>query len=208
MGNNRIKAVIFDLGNVLIDFNHGIAAKRISEFSDKSVGEIYNLFFDSGLTALFESGRITPAEFFLRIRELLHLKLDYEKFLPVWNEIFFLSERNRAVYSLAKALRENYKLALLSNINILHFQYLKKTFPVFDAFHYFITSFELGCTKPDPQIYKKTLDILRVPAASVVYTDDRVELVQCASKLDIRSFVFKDVEQLKKDLSSAGININ
>ena len=207
--SNGVKAIIFDLGNVLIDFNHMSAAKRISAFTTKSPQEVFNLFFDSGLTGIFEEGKISPEEFFSNVKELLNLKLDYAGFLPVWNEIFFLTEKNQAVYNLAKTLKSHYKLALLSNINILHFDYLKKNFThLFGAFHNIITSFELGFRKPHPLIYKKALDILGVKPQEAFYTDDRPELVSAARQLGTRSFIFKGIEQLKKDLLDSGISID
>jgi len=205
MDNNKIKAIIFDLGNVLVDFNHKRAAERISKFTDKSPQEIFNLFFDSELTGLFEEGRISPQEFFLKVKEMLNLKLDYDGFVPIWNGIFFLTEKNLAVYNLAKQLKNCYKLALLSNINILHFDYLKKKFPVFDAFHNIITSYEVGFRKPHPLIYKKTLSVLEASPNQVFYTDDRPELAESAKELGIRGFVFRGIEQLKKDLINSGI---
>ena len=208
MDNHHIKAIIFDLGNVLIDFDHTIAAKRISGFTDKIPQEIFNLFFDSNLTSLFEEGRILPLEFFSKVKEMLNLKLDYAEFLPIWNEIFFLTKKNQAVYYLAKTLKNNYRMALLSNINILHLDYLKKNFSIFDAFHYIITSFELGFRKPHPSIYQKTLDILEVPPYNVFYTDDRAELIETACRLGIHGFTFKGIKQLKKDLLVSNIRIN
>ena len=221
--SNGIKAIIFDLGNVLIDFDHSIAAKRISQFipletrgkdrvsltgfTDKAEQEIFNLFFDSQLTGLFEEGKISALEFYSQIKKILNLKLDYDEFLPIWNEIFFLSERNLAVYNLAKILKSRYKLALLSNINILHFDYLKKNFlHLFDAFHHIITSFEAGFRKPHPLIYQKALDILEVLPPNVFYTDDRPELAENACKLGIRGFAFRGIEQLKKNLLDTGSN--
>ena len=59
-----IKAIIFDLGNVLIGFDHQIAVKRILAHTPMSEGEIYNLFFDSTLTRVFEEGKISPLLFF------------------------------------------------------------------------------------------------------------------------------------------------
>jgi len=206
--NHKIQAIIFDLGRVLIDFDHTIAAKRIAKFTDQTVPEIFNFFFDSKLTGLFEEDKITPLEFFSEVRSALNLRLDYQAFVPIWNEIFFLSEENLAVYQLAKSLRAKYKIMLLSNTNILHFEYLKKSFPVFDVFHHIITSFEVGFQKPHPLIYKKALTVLETPAEEVFYTDDRSELVEAARNLRIRGFVFRGVEQLKKDLMGAGVNIN
>ena len=109
--NHVIKAIIFDLGNVLVDFDHTIAAKKASKFSDKSPKEIFSIFFNSELISLFEEGKVTPVEFFSEIKKLLNLKLDYDKFVSFWNEIFFLTPENHEVYNLAKALKKNYTLA-------------------------------------------------------------------------------------------------
>lgn len=203
-----IKAIIFDLGNVLIDFDHGIAARRVAAFSNKSPQEIRDFFFDSELTGLFEEGRLSPEGFFLKIKEELGLRLDYGQFVPIWNEIFFLTEKNHKVYNLTQALKDRYKLALLSNIDILHFTYLKKTFPhLLDAFQHVLTSYELTLRKPHPLIYQKTLEILKVAPEEVFYTDDRAELIRGAKELGIRGVVFKDVEQLKSNLLDAGIKV-
>ncbi|MFZ2356318.1 MAG: HAD-IA family hydrolase, partial [Candidatus Omnitrophota bacterium] len=131
-----------------------------------------------------------------------------EQFLPIWNEIFVLSQKNKDLYILAKALKKDYKLAVLSNINILHFEYIEKNFSVFDAFDNVITSYQLGARKPQVEIYNRTLEMLNTPAECAFYTDDRPELIKAASKLGIKAFVFVGVEQFKKDLLKSGININ
>ena len=203
--NHNIKAIIFDLGNVLIDFDHRIAAERVAHFTNKSTQEIFAFFFDSELTGLFEEGKISPQVFFLKVKEALDLKLSYGSFVPIFNEIFFLSQKNRAVYHLARQLKEKYKLALLSNVNRLHFDYVRKKFPVFDPFHNIVLSCEVGLRKPDPSIYQKIIDILQVPAQSIFYTDDRQELIDGANSLGIQGFVFKDIDKLKRDLSHKGV---
>ncbi len=207
MQNNLPKAIIFDLGNVLIDFDHRIAARRLSKFTDNTPEEIFNLFFDSKLTNLFEEGKIQPEDFFLEVKKILHASIGYREFLPIWNEIFFLSDKNRQVYRLAKILRQKYKLALLTNINMLHLEYLKSNFSVFDVFHRVLASCELGLTKPDPLIYQKTLNILGLGPEETVYFDDRPELIAAASRLGVRSFLFSSVKQLKEDLASYIIDL-
>jgi putative hydrolase of the HAD superfamily len=137
---------------------------------------------------------------------MLNLRLSYGEFLPIWNEIFFLTPQNRAVHSLARSLSANYKLAVLSNINSLHFDYVKEKFPVFDAFHRVFTSFEFGMIKPHPLIYGKALAELGVTPEETFYTDDRQELIVEAAKLGIKSFVYKTPEKLKEDLASCGID--
>ena len=201
----EIKSVIFDLGRVLVDFDHRISARKIAAYSDKNEEEILKLFFDSPVTAEFEAGKSTPQEFFLRIKEMLSLRMSYEEFVPAWNEIFSFSEKNRQVYTLALKLKKRYKTALLSNVNLLHFEYIKKTFPILDAFHAVITSFEAGCVKPSACIYNSALKLLESSPAQTFYTDDREELILSARELGIRGFTFKGVEQLKSDLHTSGV---
>lgn len=208
MMQDVVKAIIFDLGNVLIDFDHSIAAKKIAKLSDKRIEEIFGLFFDSGITVQFERGEISPGDFFRRVRQILNITISYEEFLPIWNGIFFFSRKNEEVYNLARSLRNRYKLAVLSNINVLHYEYIKKNFNVLGIFDAVFASYELGLVKPDYYIYEKTIKSLETAPQNVFYTDDRPELVRGASRLGIRSFVFKGVQQLKEDMACSGIKIN
>jgi FMN phosphatase YigB (HAD superfamily) len=202
-----IKAIVFDLGNVLISFDHAIAARRIAKLSHKSLEEIYRLFFDSDLTQHFEEGKLSSQDFFLQVKEMLGLSIEYEEFLPIWNEIFFLTDENHQVYGIAKGLTATHTTALLSNINELHFNYLKARFPVFDVFHHLFASYALGAIKPNPSIYKKALETLKVKPDEAFYVDDRAELIEKASLLGMRAFLYRGPAQLIKDLSSCGIDI-
>lgn len=127
--------------------------------------------------------------------------------MPIWNEIFFLSEKNSAICNLAYTLKNRYRIALLSNINILHFEYIKKTFFVLNNFSNIIASYKVGFRKPHPEIYSIALRALGVSPENCFYTDDRPELIESARELGIKGFVFKSAEQLKKDLLDSGVNI-
>ena len=208
MGNSRIKVILCDLGNVLVDFNHQAAAKRISKFCAKSPQEIFELFFDSPATNYFERGKVSPGEFYLQVKEMLDLKLSYDSFVPIWNDIFFLSAKNRSVYRLVNILRASYKTAMLSNINLLHYEYLKKSFPVFGVFDKLFLSFEMGLNKPDKETYKKVIAAMQVSPQEIFYIDDRAELMQSANSLGIKGCVFSDFPQLTNDLLDAGITFS
>lgn len=203
----EIKVVLFDLGRVLVDFNHMRSAQRISGFCSKSPQEICDLFFESPATVAFEAGKITPQKFYLEVKELLGLKLSYDSFVPIWNDIFFLNAQNRSVYGLVNDLHANYKTAMLSNINALHYEYLKKNFPVFGVFDRVFLSFELGLIKPDKEIYKRVIGDLEVSPQEIFYTDDRPELVESAKSLGIRGCVFSNFSRLVNDIADSGISL-
>ena len=64
MANNGYDSILCDLGNVLINFDHRVAVKKILGLTPKKEEDIYQLFFDSGLTKLYEEGKITSLDFF------------------------------------------------------------------------------------------------------------------------------------------------
>jgi len=202
---SEIKVVLFDLGRVLVDFDHKRAAQRIASFCPKTALEIYNLFFESQVTVAFEAGKITPEDFYREVKNTLNLKLSYESFVPIWNDIFFLSPKNRSVFRLVNSLRSGYQTAMLSNINVLHYEYVKKNFPVFGVFDKVFLSFELGAIKPDKKIYEQVIARLQVGPQEIFYTDDRPDLVESAKSLGIKGCVFTNFQQLVNDIAGAGI---
>lgn len=203
--DKAIKVILFDLGNVLIDVDYGAAVKRIMHFCRKQDQDLVGTLMRSEITGFFEEGRFSAQEFFLKLKELIGLEISYERFVPIWNEIFFLSAKNRFVYSIANSLRQNYKIAILSNINILHYDYISTHFPIFSIFDEVFVSFKMGAIKPQPVIYRKATEALGVMPDEIFYTDDREDLVKSAEALGIKSFLFTGVDKLRRDLEGLGV---
>ena len=207
MKNNvkEIEAVIFDLGNVLIGFDHTIAVKKILRHTRKKSKDIYDLFFDSNLTQEFEKGKTGTLEFFEQIKDALELKISYGEFLPIWNEIFFSKPESE---DFVGSLNSGIKLALLSNINQLHYEYIREEFSstigLFEP-DKIIPSFRTGFIKPDKEIYDLALKALGVSRESVVYVDDRLDLIEAALGYGIKSIQFKSAKELKQKFQDLGI---
>ena len=158
--------ILFDLGNVLMDFDHHIAVRKIKPFCGLDEKDIYNLFFDSTITDRFEKGLISSFDFFQEAKRLLNAKISYEEFVPIWNEIFI---PHPGMLEVLELLKDNYSLYLVSNINELHFKYLEEKFKeYFRYFSYIFLSYELNLRKPDEKIYKFILDYLKLPAPNVI----------------------------------------
>ena len=201
----QYKLIIFDLGNVLINFNHWIATNKFMKQSNRGLDYIYNLLFDSEFTKSFEEGKITGEEFFFAVKKELQLDIDYNQFLPIWNEIFYLTSDNVEVYQLANVLKTRFKIIVLSNINQLHFEYLKNNFRIFDAFERIVLSYKVGARKPDTKIYKYALDLFSLSPQEAFYFDDRADLIEAAGRLSIKAIQFKTPSDLKSALFNAGI---
>lgn len=199
----KIKAIIFDLGNVLIKFDHTIAARKLSKKSPYSEKKIHDLIFDSEIVAHYEIGKIKTRDFFRQLRKILKLKISDYELRRVWNEIF---SPNSSVERLVKKLKKRFCIILLSNINFSHYAYLKKRFSILKEFNKIILSFREKVRKPHPEIYKKAIKVSGCLPQEIIYIDDREDLVSSAEKLGINSLCFKGVNDLKKNLGKYGIN--
>jgi putative hydrolase of the HAD superfamily len=199
---NKYDAIICDLGNVLVNFDHRVAVKKILSCTPKKEEDIYDLFFDSGLTELYEEGKILPGEFFQRVRDYLELNMEFDDFLAVWNDIFFEIPLNKKMHDFLRKAKSTHKLVMLSNLNVTHFEFLKEKLDIFEEFDKLIFSYEVGYRKPAPEIYKAALDSAGSPPEKSFYIDDRRDLVEAAGRLGIRGLVFdgeKAFERILKE---------
>ncbi len=198
--SDRRGLILCDLGNVLIRFDHRIAVRRILPYTSKTFQEVYGYFFDSPLTQAYEEGRCSSRQFFARLKKDLALDgLTYKRFVPVWSEIFF---PNPGILALLKTLRRRWRLHLISNINALHYAYIRRKFPghlrVFDKV---VLSYKVGAQKPHPRIYRCALSVKgRRASGRVLYVDDRPDLIRAARRLGLRSIRFRSLRDFKKEL--------
>lgn len=213
MAKNKYDTVLCDLGNVLINFDHRIAVKKIEGCIPKKEEEIYQLFFDSDITKDYEEGKISSLDFFKKIKDLLGLDMGgsksisiwYSNFLPIWNNIFFEESINKSMQNFLKGLKGKYKLVMISNINETHFEYLKNSMPIFKEFDKLILSYEIGFRKPAKEIYEAALKSVNTEASKVFYVDDRKDLIEAASKLGIKGITFTGEEALKKIIEELSV---
>ena len=195
--NNQYDTILCDLGNVLINFDHRIAVRKILEHTPKGEEDIYNLFFDSGLTELYEEGKIDPKEFFRRVKEFLKIDIDQDEFFPIWNEIFFEVPLNKKMHEFLKNTKNNHKLVMVSNLNITHFEHLRNKMDIFDVFDKLILSYEVGRRKPASEIYEAALDSVGTKREKSFYIDDRRDLIEVAAKMGINGIVFDGDEAFR-----------
>lgn len=200
----RYETIVFDLGNTLIGFDHMISARKFTNLFRLDSKKVYSLFFDSAITRLFERGLIAPKEFHRLVVQELGIHLPYHDFTAIWNDIFW---EDKGSCSLARELKESYgyRLFLLSNINRLHFEYIRKKFDIISIFDEVILSFMVGAIKPDKLIFDDMVRRAGGDRAKVVYIDDREDLITEAGRLGIDAIRYAGSEALAGALRERGI---
>ena len=194
--------IVFDLGNTLIRFDHSISAKKLANLCGIDSKKIYDAFFDSEITRAFETGLISPREFYIRASHYLGVKLPYKDFVAIWNDIFWEDEE---MCELARSLKKSYKLFLLSNINRLHFEHIRSKFDIINIFDEVILSFMVGAIKPDRLIFEDVVKRAGGDKDKLLYIDDREDLIKEARVLGIESLRFEGADKLKKTMHEIGV---
>ena len=199
---DRIKAIAFDLGRVLFDFDFMAGLDKIKDRMTLPPEKIIDAMLKEHFTDDFERGLISPEEFFRRFKAKTGLRLSYDDFVPVWCDIFTLKEDT---LHLVRSLKPDYKLLLISNINELHWRFLAERFPeVFALFDELILSFEVKEIKPSPKIYDILLAKARCTREELVYIDDRADLVGPAREQGLQAIRFESAQQCSKELEAFG----
>ncbi len=201
--HKKTKAILFDLGNVILDFDFTPAFRKLSGASRRSAAEIKTFFLSSGLEALYDGGKISSRQFYAHVKKELKHGLDYAKFRKIWNEIFTL---NREIADLIRRLHPHYRLVLISNTNEMHYEYIRLKYPVMRHFDRKILSFKEKIRKPDARIYRKAIKACRAVAGEIFYIDDREDLTEAASALGLKTFTYKNnAKELTKKMKETGI---
>ncbi len=188
---------LFDMGNVILPFDHMISCRKLADQYDLDAHEIYDTIFTSGLARKFEEGKITGMQFYKKCLELLKLQIDYNECRNLWSDIF---TENKEVSNIVLSLKKKHELILLSNTNEWHMAYVRDKFDIINKFDKYILSYEVGYLKPHPKIYEiaKTVAFHK---DNIIYIDDIAEYVEAANKLAITAIHFTDAQKLKRDLS-------
>ncbi len=193
-----LKAVIFDLGGVLVRTLDPQPRQRLAARLGISPGELSQLVFDSETARLATLGAITTEEHWQAVREALGLSPD--EFTTVPREFWDGDRLDLALVDFLRALRQRYRTALLSNAWDDLRRVMEEHWRITDAFDEIVISAEVGLAKPDVRVFTLTLARLGVLPAEAVFVDDFPENIQAASRVGLQTILFQSPEQALDDL--------
>ena len=195
-------AVVFDIGNVLINVRHdlfhqflldnGVAVRSLDEFQ-RSIR-----LFD------FECGRISSNAFLSGIRVMLGNNVSVDELAHQFNDMFTPADE---MLDLLHQIRASHQVFLLSNTNDLHWRHLTKHYALDKAVHGYVVSFQAGVMKPDPRIYRYFMDQQGLRAEDIVFLDDRPENIEAANDLGWNAIHHISVPASRKKMLDFGIQI-
>ena len=193
MKNDKIKNIIFDLGDVILNIDVPIASKSFADLSGREQSEILTIFKESEIFRQFETGLMDEPTFRNYVREILNFPdLSDEAIDTAWNSLLLDLPPERV--ELLKGLATQYRLFLLSNTSSIHITQVNKILEAStgvakldDLFEIVFLSYEMGLMKPDTRIYQEVLDKAGLNAEETLFLDDNADNIRGAAQLGIET---------------------
>ncbi len=178
--------VLFDIGRVLLDFDFESSLQRLLPEGVPDSRQRLERLLDRKDD--FESGKISVGDYTEWALDVMGSDATHEEFHQAWRDIFTVNE---PMWRVARRLvADGHKLVLFSNINGIHAPWIYEEYPEFELFHGAVLSFEVGCIKPQPEIYQHALQEYGMDPAETLYIDDLPQNVEAGRAQGIRAWQY------------------
>jgi putative hydrolase of the HAD superfamily len=199
----KVRAIIFDIGRVLVRIDVGRAMAGLAENVALTPEELWSALEKHPSWLDWQEGRLTPRDFYLSVTKRFGVTLTFEQFTEIWNRV--LDPQPILGEAFLAPLAKKYRLCLLSNTDPIHVAHMESSYDFFRFFPHRIYSCAVGVSKPNPLIYRAALRACKVEAKDAIYIDDIAAYAEAARRLGLAGIVFHSAEQLAGELRALGV---
>jgi epoxide hydrolase-like predicted phosphatase len=202
------KAVVFDVGGVLIDLHSEAASCELVEkygFQSETFAALTRSSFEShsrSITELAMIGCVGTAEYLDAFLDECSVKdLDGLRV----NRLSVVGHERANVFAIVEELkRAGLTCCILSNTIPLHWDKLSSPgeYPSLALFDHVFASHLIGCAKPEEACFSFVANALNIPMSECLLVDDTPLNVDRAKAVGWQAILFRDAAQLKRDLNN------
>jgi putative hydrolase of the HAD superfamily len=202
----NLRAVLFDFGMVLSTSPVMSAHKNLLEISALNA-DVFDRHYWAHRHA-YDEGKFTGEAYWQQVASDAGIKLSSEQIANlITADILMWGGINAPMLEWARSIgRAGFKTGILSNIGFELATAMEKNFPWVKEFKYTIWSCRLAMAKPDPKIYRCAQEKLDEAPQETLFIDDREENIRAAREFGFLGILFKDVDQLRRDLKEQGLS--
>jgi len=203
----KIDFIYFDLGKVILDFDHRIGCESVASLADISAEEVDRALFATWLEVKYETGLVDCEQFHAEFCQSTQSNISIEDLLFAMSDIF---TPNLAIFPLLAQLRAaNLPIGILSNTCKAHWELVYNRYTILrEFFEPLILSYEVQSMKPDPTIYHRAIEMAGCGVGKCFFVDDRQENVDGANAAGMDAVLYRSVPELVQGLVDRGIEIN
>jgi putative hydrolase of the HAD superfamily len=150
----------------------------------------------------YDEGKLTGLQFWKNLVRDAKLNLDDEAIdaLNLWDARMWTTQ-NPAMLAWQRALKQHgIRTAILSNMGDTVLANMEREFDWLPRFDVLVWSFQHKMAKPDPAIYRLTLERLGTRPEETLFIDDRQANIDAARALGLIGIQFTNVEHLREQL--------
>ena len=197
-----IRALVFDLAGVLLDFG---GPESVYKMSDRRVGdkEFFRFWSEAKCAHDLHCGRCTPEAFARHAVRELGLPVTSARFLSEYQT--WLRGPYPGALEMLGGLRPRYRVACLSNTDPLNVQRFDEELHLQDWFDECFYSNEMGLRKPDPEAYLHVSNALDIPPKEIAFFDDSITCVDGAIDVGMHAHHVTGFEDLVMRLTQMGV---
>ena len=198
------RAVISDLGRVVLWFDNNVFLRKLAGKAGRSFEEVRSAVHgDLDLLRRFDAGAVTPAGFLEQVTSAVGARVPYGEFYAIYSDIF--TPNPPVIDVLSKVKAAGYKTLLLSNTDPERFGFVRRRFPEILFFDDYVLSYELKLLKPDPAIYFAAARKAGCRPDECVFIDDMEENVAGAVAAGLAGILYKPETDLATELEKLGL---
>lgn len=202
-----IKAIIFDMGGVLVDLDIEDCKKAFKErLGYYDIDEIIDACHQKGIYGDLEEGILSADDFRSIVLAGSRPDAVAEDVDEAMSHILVGIEPYKA--EMLKRLSEKYELYMLSNNNPICVRYSRKMFedagiPLDNIFRKCYFSYEMKALKPSETFYRNVVSDIGLPAEQMLFIDDSMKNVEGSMAAGLPAVFYQpgtDLEALLEDV--------
>ncbi|MDH2351509.1 HAD family phosphatase [Bradyrhizobium sp. SSUT112] len=199
-----IKLVLFDMDNVLCEYDRGKRVACLAELAGATSDFVHKAIWESGFELLGDSGTLDAADYLRGFGGCIGYPLSLDEWVEARRRSM---QVDRAMLEIAGSLRKTVDIAVLTNNTTLVADHIDTLLPdlrpLFGSRIY--TSAQFKAAKPDPRCYRLCLSELNVRPESVLFVDDLAANVAGAREAGLFAHHHTSVETFRQALSEHGL---
>lgn len=201
-----IKNIVFDLGGVIAELDTQRPIDRFKEIGVADADKLLDPYEQKGVFLEFEQGKIDTETFRQRLSEHAGKELSLDDIYYGWMGFMLDVPQYKLDYILE--LRKTYNVYILSNTNPVIMRWAKSPVfsmagrPLTDYCDKIYASFEIGLTKPDPQIFEYMFQDAGIKPEESLFIDDSKRNVEVGASLGMKTYQPTNEEDWREAVST------
>lgn len=202
-----VRALLFDLGGVVIDLDIGRAFQIWACRAGCDPTVIAERFSLDDSYEQHERGEIPASSYFASLRQSLSIDLSDDEFIQGWNDIYL-----GPVPGMSKMLsvaQQHLPLFAFTNSNPTHQSIWERLYAdELRRFQTIYVSSDLGARKPDPEAFHLVAKRMGFEPGEVLFFDDGPENVEGARTAGMQGVIVRSIRDVRRALSRIGLEFD